>query len=180
MRRLKHLIPCLLLVLAAPLNAQDEKSEAMSAAPSEVAANATILDSDGNVIQEGTNGYTCFPTPAALVPPQPMCLDAAWMVWADAWMNNAHPKIDKVGVAYMLGGDGGVSNTDPAGLDPATVDDWVSADQHLMLLLPHKASYNTFSTDPSYGGPWVMWKGTPYVHLMIPISDVEYALEGGD
>ncbi len=30
------------------------------------------------------------------------------------------------------------------------------------------------------GGPWVMWKGTPYVHLMIPISDVEYALEGSD
>ena len=180
MRRLKHLVPCLLLVLAAPLNAQDEKSEAMSAAPSEVAANATILDSEGNVIQEGTNGYTCFPTPAALVPPQPMCLDAAWMVWADAWMNNTYPKIDKVGVAYMLGGDGGVSNTDPTGLDPETVDDWVSADQHLMLLLPHKASYNTFSTDPSYGGPWVMWKGTPYVHLMIPISDVEYALEGGN
>jgi len=75
-RRLKLLIPCLLLVLAAPLNAQDEKSEAMSAAPLEVAANATILDSKGNVIQEGTNGYTCFPTPAALVPPQPTCLDA--------------------------------------------------------------------------------------------------------
>jgi hypothetical protein len=29
------------------------------------------------------------------------------------------------------------------------VDDWVKADQHLILLLPHKASYNTFPTDPS-------------------------------
>jgi hypothetical protein len=152
----------------------------MSAAPAEVAANATILNADGTVIQEGTNGYTCMPTPSGMLPPQPMCLDAAWMAWADAWMNDAHPKIDRVGVAYMLGGDGGVSNTDPAGLDPATVDDWVKAEQHLMLLLPNKAAYNTFPTDPSYGGPWVMWKGTPYVHLMIPISEVEYALEGSD
>ncbi len=43
MRRLKHLIPCLLLVLAAPLNAQDEKSEAMIDAPSEVAENADAV-----------------------------------------------------------------------------------------------------------------------------------------
>ena len=69
MRRLKLLIPCLLLVLAAPLNAQDEKSEAMSAAPLEVAANATILDSKGNVIQEGTNGYTCFSDACGPGPP---------------------------------------------------------------------------------------------------------------
>jgi len=176
-----NLLPIgLLFALPLPLSAQDAKSEAMSAAPAEVAANATILDAEGNVIQEGTNGYTCIPTAAALVPPQPMCLDATWVAWADAWMSNAHPKIDKVGIAYMLGGDGGVSNTDPAGLNPETVDDWVKADQHLMLLLPNKAAYNTFPTDPSYGGPWIMWKSTPYVHLMIPISEVEYALEGHD
>lgn len=179
MKRLNLLPVGLLLALPLPLSAQDAKSEAMSAAPEEVAANATILNADGTVIQEGTNGYTCMPTPSGMLPPQPMCLDAAWMAWADAYMNDAHPKIDRVGVAYMLGGDGGVSNTDPAGLDPATVDDWVKAEQHLMLLLPNKAAYNTFPTDPSYGGPWVMWKGTPYIHLMIPISEVEYALDSG-
>jgi hypothetical protein len=152
----------------------------MSAGPAEVAANATILDADGNVIQEGNNGYTCFPTPAGMLPPQPMCLDKTWMGWVAAWTSGTSPKTDRVGIAYMLGGDGGVSNTDPAGLDPATVDDWVKAEQHLMMLLPNKAAYGTFTTDPSYGGPWVMWKGTPYVHLMIPISDVEYELDGGD
>ncbi len=31
---------------------------------------------------------------------------------------------------------------------PETVDDWLSADQCLMLLLPHKASYNAFPADP--------------------------------
>jgi hypothetical protein len=27
------------------------------------------------------------------------------------------------------------------------------------------------TTDPSTGGPWVMWKGTPYVHIMVPVSE---------
>jgi hypothetical protein len=179
MKRLTLIPLCFLLALPFPLAGQDAKAEAMSAAPAEVAANATILDAEGNVIQEGTNGYICMPTPQGMVPPQPMCLDEVWMAWADAWQAGKELTIDKPGIAYMLGGDGGVSNTDPAGLDPEKVDDWVKAEQHLMLLFPDKAGYDAFPTDPSYGGPWVMWKGTPYVHLMIPISDVEYALEGG-
>jgi len=26
------------------------------------------------------------------------------------------------------------------------------------------------STDPHNGGPFVMWKGTPYAHVMIPVG----------
>ena len=26
------------------------------------------------------------------------------------------------------------------------------------------------SDDPKSGGPWVMWKGTPYAHLMVRVS----------
>ncbi|MFQ5680196.1 MAG: hypothetical protein ACE5HP_12155 [Gemmatimonadota bacterium] len=180
MRRLGSLSLSLLWVVPAALGGQDAKAEAMSAAPAEVAAHATILDSEGNVLQEGTNGYTCFPTPPGLVAPQPMCLDAVWTAWAEAWRNGTEPPVGQPGVAYMLGGDGGVSNSDPAGFDPEAADDWVRAEQHLMVLLPDRASYEAFPTDPSYGGPWVMWKGTPYVHLMIPISDVEYEREGKD
>jgi hypothetical protein len=25
-------------------------------------------------------------------------------------------------------------------------------------------------TDPYSGGPWVMWKGTPYAHIMVPTA----------
>ena len=25
-------------------------------------------------------------------------------------------------------------------------------------------------TDPHSGGPWVMWRGTPYAHLMVPTA----------
>ncbi len=177
---LKLIVPVLALaMLTAPLSAQDAiMSEAMSAAPDEVAANATILDTEGNVVREGSNGYTCQPTPADLVPPQPMCLDETWMAWADAWMNKREPSVTKPGFAYMLGGDGGVSNSDPYGFDPEAADDWVMAEQHLMLVLPDAASYDAFPTDPSYGGPWIMWKGTPYAHIMIPISEVNYEGEG--
>ena len=27
-----------------------------------------------------------------------------------------------------------------------------------------------YSTDPENGGPYVMWTGTPYAHLMVPIG----------
>jgi hypothetical protein len=29
---------------------------------------------------------------------------------------------------------------------------------------------DAFPTDPKSGGPWVMWKGTPYAHLMVPVA----------
>lgn len=35
----------------------------------------------------------------------------------------------------------------------------VVSDQELLEGLP---------TDPENGGPWVMWKDTPYAHIMIP------------
>jgi len=35
---------------------------------------------------------------------------------------------------------------------------------------------DAFSTDPKNGGPWVMWKGTPYAHLMVPVSDTKMAM----
>jgi hypothetical protein len=25
-------------------------------------------------------------------------------------------------------------------------------------------------TDPNNGGPWVMWKGTKYAHIMVPVK----------
>ncbi len=34
-----------------------------------------------------------------------------------------------------------------------------------------------FSTDPHNGGPYVMWKGTPYAHLMVPIGSRELKTE---
>ena len=27
-------------------------------------------------------------------------------------------------------------------------------------------------TDPNNGGPWVMWKGTKYAHIMVPVKEM--------
>ena len=31
-------------------------------------------------------------------------------------------------------------------------------------------TYEGISTDPNNGGPFVMWAGTPYAHIMVPIE----------
>ena len=32
-------------------------------------------------------------------------------------------------------------------------------------------SINEFCDDPATGGPYIMWPGTPYAHLMVPVAD---------
>lgn len=39
-----------------------------------------------------------------------------------------------------------------------------------MIITPDKHLLDTLPTDPYYGGPYVMWKGTPYEHIMIPVG----------
>ncbi len=74
------------------------------------------------------------------------------------------------GIAYMLKGDAGSSNTDPFATGPAPGNDWVVAPPHVMVLYEDLKMLDAFPTDPKVGGPWVMWKGTPYAHLMVPTS----------
>ncbi len=39
-----------------------------------------------------------------------------------------------------------------------------------MILVPDPALLDGISTDPWNGGPYVMWKGTPYAHIMVPVD----------
>jgi hypothetical protein len=155
---------------------------AMSAAPDSVSSAATILDwpatEGGKFIQlrAGKNGWVCYPaTPAATgaVGEDPMCLDAEFQKWAGAWMTKKTPKLSGVGVAYMLKGDRGASVTDPFATSAATAknaQDWVVAGPHIMVTTPNTASLNALPGVPTGGTPWVMWKGTPYAHIMVPVK----------
>lgn len=150
---------------------QDMIDDATSAAPASISGNATIMDWDGNKLVEGENGYTCFPTPPNLTGKAPMCLDAAWLVWADAWMNRKPLEARSFGTAYMLAGDGGASNIDPYAEGPTADNEWVVEGPHLMIIVLDAASLDTLPTDPKNGGPYVMWKGTPYAHVMVPVGE---------
>jgi len=141
--------------------------EALSATTAGIAEGATVLDWENNVLKEGDNGWTCFPTPPGLES-TPMCLDEPWLSWAEAWMNKGEVNIDRVGLAYMLAGDSGASNSDPYATEPT--DDWVVGGPHLMVIVPDPSLLEGISTDPNNGGPWVMWKGTPYAHIMVPVQ----------
>ena len=49
--------------------------------------------------------------------------------------------------------------------------DWVEGlKAHLMILVPDHSMYDNVSTDPENGGPWIMWPGTPYAHIMVPVD----------
>lgn len=88
----------------------------------------------------------------------------------DAMMNGIEPSYDQLGIAYMLMGDAPVSNIKPDGTKEEAGDAWVEGlGAHLMIVAPHPTIYSSMSDDPN-GGPWVMWPGTPFQHIMIPID----------
>lgn len=160
------------LIAAAPANAQDRQAviaNALRAAPASITQAAAVMDWSGNTLREGTNGWVCFPDPPN-IEAAPMCLDGPWQAWANAWQNRQPVSIDRPGIAYMLMGDAGASNTDPFAEGPTPDNEWVVTGPHLMLIVPDASSLDSYPTDPDNGGPWVMWKGTPYAHIMIPVG----------
>jgi hypothetical protein len=160
---------------AKPSSGQDKTAaikEALSAAPSDVAKTAKVLDWDGKVLKEGSGAYTCYPTPPPMkkIGKSPMCLDKTWQGWADAWLSHKDFKADRIGIAYMLEGDTGASNTDPFAQGRTSDNQWVVSGPHTMVLVPDPKQLEGLSTDPNNGGPFVMWKGTPYAHIMVPVG----------
>lgn len=150
--------------------------EALSAAWPGMVEGATVVDWEGNVLQEGGNGYTCMPTPPSMSGNAPVCLDETWMDWAKAWQNKAPFTADRLGIAYMLQGDAGASNVDPYATQRSDDNQWVVEGPHLMIIAPAEL-LETFPTDPDNGGPYVMWKGTDYQHLMVPVGAREQAVD---
>jgi hypothetical protein len=143
---------------------------ASSAAPASVADRATMVDLQHNVLREGTNGIVCMPDDPAVPNDSPMCLDANWRELIDALMNQRTPQFRGIGIAYMLQGDMPVSNTDPYASGPTADNEWVAdAGPHIMMIVSEPSLLESLPTDPDNGGPWVMWKGTPYAHVMIPV-----------
>ena len=159
---------------AATAAANDAKiADALSAILPSMAADSSVMDWDGAMLKTGTGPYTCMPTSpsqAAAGLKSPMCVDGPWMAWAHAWENHEIPTISTIGVSYMLAGDGGASNIDPYATEKTDDNEWIVEGPHMMILVPDPALLEGIPTDPANGGPYVMWKGTPYAHVMVPID----------
>ena len=150
---------------------------AMSAAPMAIAKDAAIVDYPTEAgeplieVRKGTNEWTCFPDWQATPGNDPQCFDAMWMKSNDAFMGGTKPNITTPGIAYMLQGGSDASNTDPIGMKPPKGEQWLSTGPHIMILVPGKVGSSRFTTDHHSGEPWLMWAGTPYEHVMVPVKD---------
>jgi hypothetical protein len=152
-----------------------DDSELMSrlrtAAPAHVLEHATVMSmgADGKmkVIQEGNNGWTCMDPGGA-----PMCADKAAMEWAEAWQTKG-PAPQKLGFIYMLAGDTGASNTDPYATKETPDNNWIRTGSHVMIVgADAKSMMQGYPREakPDPTKPYVMWAGTPYEHLMLPVK----------
>lgn len=174
----RTLLPILIALIGLPAHAlaQDVGSSgeaaiqnALSAAPASVAEHATVANFDGTVLREGTNGWVCLPDMADVPNNSPMCLDANWRELIDAVQNQREPRFSGMAISYMLQGDMPVSNTDPFAKGPTAENQWIQVGKpHIMVAVSDLKMLEGLSTDPDNGGPFVMWKGTPYAHIMIP------------
>lgn len=154
-------------------------ANAMSAGPDVIGREATILGWDESgmptvVLREGANEWTCLADWPVSPGNDPQCFDPVWTAWNDAYMAGEQPNVQRLGVAYMLAGGSDPSNTDPMAMEPLPGEEWVTTPPHLMILIPGDLDPANFTTDHTSGQPYIMWEGTPYEHLMVPVADMAH------
>jgi hypothetical protein len=102
-----------------------------------------------------------------------MCGDAESMKWVMAFMSGEKPELDRDGYAWMLHGDMGEDNTTPMVMikeDAKDPSQWIESGPHLMLMPKDPVSLEGYTTDFNEGSPYVMFPGTQYAHMMIPVN----------
>jgi hypothetical protein len=146
---------------------------AISAAPAAVGRGAAVIDMRANgttrTVRRGSNGFTCMADNPQTPGPDPMCMDANSMAWAMAWMQHRPPS-GAVGLMYMLAGGTDASNVDPYAERPTRTNAWIHTGPHIMIVGSDNllAQYPS-GRNPDTSRPYVMFAGTPYAHLMIPV-----------
>jgi hypothetical protein len=150
---------------------------AMSGGPASIAKGATILDwgdrerGQMKELRKGANHWTCLPDDPTTPANDPCCIDRMAMQWAKARMSHGTPNLASPGIGYMLQGGGSPSNTDPFAKEPAAGDKWMNEPPHLMVFPASGTKLDPTAYGGRHsGGPWIMWPGTPYEHLIVPVK----------
>ena len=160
---------------AAAPGSNDPVASAESAAPASIAHDASVVtvgkEGKMTTVRQGKNGWTCMPDAPDTPGPDPMCFDANAGQWVDAWVHHKAPPAGVVGVMYMLEGGTDASNTDPYATKPTADNDWVKTGPHVMIVGSKEIlAGHPSGAKPDTSVPYVMWAGTPYAHLMVPMS----------
>ena len=150
-----------------------------SAAPAFIGDHATVIGASGKVLREGTNGWRCepfMPMPEGgfenAHSAAPACSDKNSVAWANAYKAGTVPDMEGDGWMWMIHGDLGVDNftigTD--GQKDAGHKHYIESGPHMMLMPKDPASLKGLTTDFNSGGPYIMFQGTGYDHVMIPVE----------
>jgi hypothetical protein len=143
-------------------------ARALSAAPPDVAAAATVAEMDAHgkmtVLRPGTNGFTCMPGDPSGVGQPAMCADQASMQWfKDFAEHKPKPTNTVPGITYMLAGATQRSDSDPND----TTSPPIAIGPHWMIMWPFDPKITGLPTTHRPMGAYIMWAGTPYAHVHI-------------
>ena len=141
-------------------------AKARRAAPDALVDQATYAmrqpDGSFKVVQQGTNGFTCLVMPDGT----PACADAGGMEWIKAVLSGG-PAPESSGIVYMMAGDTGMTNHE-------SHEHWVQTGPHVMMVgkaAREIAKHYPQLLDPDPTQPFVMFPGTPYEHLKLPVQE---------
>jgi hypothetical protein len=163
--------------------AKSEIARALSAAPISVSAGAAVDvdDAKGRMteLRHGLNGWTCvIDDPAAIkhdpIEHHPACFDKHGLEWIEAFTDGRIPNPEHVGYAYMLEGGSSWSNRDPSATKLAPGQrDYIRIPAHIMILnakIANSSGFPSGQTNPDTHKPFVMFGGTAYAILIIPVN----------
>ena len=149
-------------------------ASALRAAPRSVAKGAAVVavnpDGSMRVVRKARTASPASPT----IPPrlgQTPCA-ATRTRWIGRRPGSSTRRRPPTRSASSTCSEGGTdaSNTDPYAEKPTSGNHWVKTGPHVMVV-GASAMMEGYprSADPDTSNPYVMWAGTPYEHLMIPI-----------
>jgi hypothetical protein len=151
-------------------------TNAMSAAPAAVSKNATIVVAEPGgklrTLRQGQGAFTCMPDDPNTPGHDPMCLDRIGLQWLQSLLAREKPPEGKIWFGYMLTGGSDASSDDPYATEPPAGKKWVQTGPHVMIGGPGITkmldSYPTSADDTRQ--PHIMFGGTPYEYLMLPVQ----------
>jgi hypothetical protein len=123
-------------------------ANALSAGPASITEEAAVIDwpanpkdgmSDGRMLRQGTNGWTCIPDVPGRPQHDPTCMDETMMKWLMAILAGKKPDIDRVGLSYMLIGEARQGQGATPAKDPSDVKKRFYVGPHVMVVLPDSA-----------------------------------------
>ena len=170
----------LMLQACAPANDVSERfpeikkiDEALSAAPPSIVSIATVRDWDGTILRIGSDEWVCFPRKPDREGLCPMCLDPTSQRWMSALLADETPSIETIGIGYRAAGDCAVSADDQIDEFTMSAEEGGNVSQLIMILTPDHSVFEKIPSDPDGSRPYVMWRDTPYAHVVAPLDNTE-------